>query len=321
MKKIVWIVVLVLLLAAAGAWYFSRHIDGITSSASISRDDSLICYVNAKGKTKSIYVIDGAGTKVKEIPISNDATPFNPVFSPDSQQILYLAQTEDSDTPQSALWLVDIDGGNPRCLTPGKQNITEAVFSPDGKRIYFLNAGSYGHYSPIAQSHPHDFDIYSIDITGNDPKQLTDLKAYGLSDLVISNDGANLFFVKMGEDNTLYALPLASQTGPVPLLSDCWDAMVSPDSKEIAFTQMRFAAGGSNFDLHAKSFDFDKLTFSEPRQITFFQNRVFGIRFFNRRPSVLFVEQTNWPETSWPQCRLMEVNLDGSDLKQINLPK
>ncbi len=320
MKKILWIVIPLLVLAV-GAWHFLLNTDGIASAASISRDDSLICYVNAKGKTKSIYVIDGTGAKVKEIPISNDVNLINPVFSPDGKQILYLAQTGDSDTPKSSIWLVDIDGNHPKCLTPGKENISQAVFSPDGKRIYFLNAGSYGHYSPIAQSHPHDFDVYSIDITGGDPKPLTHLKAYELSDLAISNDGANLFFVKMGEDNTLLALPLASQTGPTPLLSDCWDAMVSTDAKEIAFTQMRFGLGGSNYDLHVKSFDLKNLNFSEPKQVTFFKKMIFGIRFFNLRPYILFVEQINWPETNWPQCRLMEVNLDGSDLKEINLPK
>jgi Tol biopolymer transport system component len=320
MKKILWIVVPFLVLAVL-AWNFLLNTDGIASAASLSRNDSLICYVNAKGKMKSIYVIDKTGAKVNEIQVPTGVTPVNPVFSPDSQQILYLAQTDDSDTPQSSIWLVDIDGSHPRCLTPGKENITEAVFSLDGRRIYFLNAGSYGHYSPIAQSHPHDFDIYSIDAAGNDVKQLTDLKAYELSNLTVSNDGADLFFVKMGEDNTLFALPFNSQTGPIPLLSDCWDAMVSSDAREIAFTQMRFGVGGSNYDLHVKNFDLKNLTFSEPKQITFFKKRIFGIRFFNLSPSILFVEQINWPETNWPQCRLMEVNLDGSDLKQINLPK
>jgi Tol biopolymer transport system component len=319
MKKIIWIGAAILVLGAA-AWRFLLNNDGIASAASLSGDDRLICYVNAKGKTKSIYVIDQLGDKVQEIQVPN-GSPMNPVFSPDGRRILYLAQKDDSDAPESLLWLVDIDGSHERCLTPGKENITEAVFSPDGKRIYFLNAGSFGHYSPIAQSHAHDFDVYSIDAAGGDPQPLTRLKAYGLSDLSISRDGANLFFVKMGEDNTLLTMPVAGQTEPVSLLSDCWDAVVSPDAKAIAFTQMRFGVGGSNYDLHTESFDLKSLTFSQPQQVTFFKKMVFGVRFFNRSPAILFVEWTNWPEMNWPQRRLMEVNRDGSDLKVINLPQ
>lgn len=305
----------------AGLSCSTKNTDGIFSTASISPDDHLICYANSQGENKSLYVVDRTGVKVREITIPKDQVPFNPVFSPDGKKILYLSEPQNTESPESAIYLVDVDGTNSKCLTPEKENITEAIFSPDGNNVYFLSAGSYGHYSPIAQSHPHDFDIYSVDITGNNSKQLTTLKAYMMSDLTVSKDGNNLFFVQVGDQNTLFTMPVTGKAEPVSLASGFWDASVSPDIKEIAFTQMKQGNGGYTYDLYLEKLNSQNLSYSDQKQLTFLNSMVFGIRFFNQRPYILFEQQKNWPNTSSPQNILREVNLDGSDLKQIILPK
>jgi len=314
-----WVKVALIVILAVGTGCSPKHMDGINSSASISPDDSLICYFNTKGETDSIYIVNKTWAKVGEIPIPNDQSPINPIFSPDGKKILYVSGLKNSESPQRTIYLADINSNSTKCLTPGKENITEAIFSPDGKTIYFLNAGSYGHYSPIAQSHSHDFDVYSIDTTGNNLKQWTDLKAYGLSDLSISKDGKNLFFVQMGDTNTLFTMPLSGDSKPVSVVSGLWDASVSPDNKEIAFSQMKQVNGVFTYDLYLRNFNFQKMSYSDPKQLTFLNTSVLGFNFFNQRPAVLFIQAKNWPDNP-QQLQLMEVNLDGTDLKKIVLP-
>ena len=307
------------LVLAAGTGCSFKNPEGISSSASISPDDSLICYVNAKGENNSIYIVNRVGVKVGEIPVPNDEEPFNPVFSPDRKEILYLSGPKKSPNPESAIYLNDVKGPHFKRLTLDKEFITEAVFSPDGKTIYFLSAGSYGHYSHVAQSHPHDFDVYSVDVTGNNPRQWTQLKAYGLSNLAVSSDGSQLFFVQDGQDRSLVSLSVDGKAEPVTVMRDVWNAKVSPDNKVIIFSQMKSGLGGLKYDLFRR--DLRDQTVSGIKQLTFLNSRAFGIQFFNQRPYVLFVQQTNWPNTSSPELQLKEINLDGSDLKQILLPK
>ncbi len=313
------VALLLVFMAGTGCYFFGSN--GFQPAASIAPGDGLICYVNAKDKAYSIYVIDPKGVKGREIPVPQDRVPYDPIFSPDAKKIMYVFKAKDAENPPSSLCLMDVNGANPQILTPEAGNITDAVFSPDGRTIYYLSAGSYGHYSPIAQSHPHDFDVYSIDITGKAPKQCTHLKAYGMSDLSVSNDGKTLFFVDMAQSNTLMAMPLTAGAKPVSLLSDIWDARVSPDQKEVVFTKMKSGLGGFTYDLYMSPLDLKNPDRIEPKQLTFLNSLVFGLRYFTQRPFVLFVQQKNWPNTTHPRYRLMEVSLDGSDLKVIPLPK
>lgn len=308
-----------LVILAAGTGCFTKSPEGIVSPASISPDDSLICYVNAKGGTNSIYIVNRTGAKVGEINVSDGQVPFDPIFSPDGKKILYLSENQKAEKPQSAVYWVDVDGQNSKCLIPEKDNITEAVFSPDGKTLYFLSAGFYGHYSPIVGSRPHDFDLYSTDVTGGNPKQWTHLKAYGMHDLEVSGDGKSLFFIEDAEKNNLLALSLNGEGEPVTIISDIWDSQVAPDVKSLTFTQIKQGVGGFKYDLYFRNLQSSANT--EVKQLTFLNSMVFGIRYFHQRPYVLFLQQTNWPNTSSREYQLKEMNLDGSDLKQIILPK
>lgn len=290
-------------------------VEGLYSLVSISNDDNLFCYVNLKRNIPSIYVVNRNGEKIHEIECPKERMPGSPVFSPDGKKILFLGNLKDSENPQSSIFLMDLDGKNLVQTTKEKENILEACFSPDGKKIYFLSSNFFGHYSPIVSSRAHDVDVYSIDFDGSNRKKLTDLKAYGLSDLCVSGDGKNLFFIEIGEVNELVSLPLDKTSSPTTLVSDIWDSSVSPDGKTIVYTKAKNELGGFKYDLYSKNRETSKI-----KQLTDLKTMVFAPRFFHRRPYVLFVEHKNWPDSQTPLYHLMEVNLNGSDLKDISLP-
>jgi Tol biopolymer transport system component/DNA-binding winged helix-turn-helix (wHTH) protein len=62
---------------------------------------------------------------------------YNPRWSPDSRQILFTANTSNPQLP-SSIHLVSVDGGKPQRLLPGDgENMEDANWSPDGKRVLF----------------------------------------------------------------------------------------------------------------------------------------------------------------------------------------
>jgi dipeptidyl aminopeptidase/acylaminoacyl peptidase len=64
-----------------------------------------------------------------------------PAISPDGKQIVFTRSWVDKvkDERASNLWVVDVDGSRPRELTSGTWRDSQAVWSPDGKRIAFMS--------------------------------------------------------------------------------------------------------------------------------------------------------------------------------------
>jgi Tol biopolymer transport system component len=62
------------------------------------------------------------------------------------------------------LWVVGLDGGDPKALTDGKEMAFEAELSPDGKRVAFIVMGDKGKQTA---------DLYVMNLDGTGRKQLT----------------------------------------------------------------------------------------------------------------------------------------------------
>lgn len=105
-------------------------------------------------------------------------------LSPDSKQILFVAETaaEDKKKYFSHLYMVGIDGRNLRQFTSGEVNDSHPVFSPDGKWIVFQSkrGGKKG--------------LYKMPTTGGEAKLLVDADG-SFSDLSISPDGRTILCI------------------------------------------------------------------------------------------------------------------------------
>jgi hypothetical protein len=64
-----------------------------------------------------------------------------PVFSPDGGRIAYSAVAEDN----ADVWVVDLARGTRTRLTTARESEGNAVWSPDGKRVFFSSVGGVGH--------------------------------------------------------------------------------------------------------------------------------------------------------------------------------
>jgi tricorn protease len=137
------------------------------------------------------------------------------------------------------LWVCDLDGGNPRRLTSHPGFEWHPVFSPDGKTIAY--SGQYD--CPGAGPGFIGQNIYTVPVTGGEPKRLTWHPGW---DLVRdwTPDGQAVLFSSWGETRFwgYQDLCTVSAAGGYPTklpIPSAWEASYSPDGMYIAYCPYR----------------------------------------------------------------------------------
>jgi len=294
----------------------------LSGNVSISPNEKQIIFSFYINGIASIYTATTDGSNIKRLTFPDNESHLFPEYSPDGSKILFLSFNEVPKKPRSYLHIMNADGSNIKQLTFDDKHITEAVFSANNTTIYFLKSSSFGHYSPIVSSHPHDFDIYSISIDGSKLGKKTNLSAYDMGSLSISSDGKKLSFRLYEDGKELFCLLSLENTrelvsfDPTGSLSqtDSYDeAKLSPNGKLLAFSAPANRRGTYKYELFIMDIETKKT-----EQLTKLGNLVTGICFFHKQNKILFLQDLNWPKYP-PNYQLMQINSDGSNLAKIDL--
>lgn len=352
-----WNLTLLILILTNGCLKGSQNapeVKGGLDSASLSPDDRQILFSFYKNGYATIYAADVDGSNVKELASSIDYDYTYPIFSSDGSKIVFLGSVRHAVEPKSLLYLMDSSGKNIKPLTSKDNLITEAVFSPDNKKIYFLQSSYFGHYSPIARSHPHDFDIYSINVDGSELKRMTNFTAYEMEGLSTSSDGKSLL-LKITDQTLVQSLLNISDEqlndeetyskvyhAPNPIIiinlneiNKLTELKLDQDKlKQLASDENRVTEAKYGVDVynptlsHNSRFlafttvvDYDlfimSITDKNIKQLTNFKTYVHNIHFFNTQEKLIFIHDSNWPQNG--PSRLMQINTDGSNTSEIIL--
>ena len=130
-------------------------------SPSYSPDGKLICFVVNKDGTLNLEIADANGTNNDPLTAFNDGEQiYSPRFSPDGKKIIFDFAIKES----RKLAEIDIKTGEIEYVLDEKGvDFRNAVFSKDGKKIYF------------ASNKTGIFNIYSLGRETNDIKQITNV--------------------------------------------------------------------------------------------------------------------------------------------------
>jgi dipeptidyl aminopeptidase/acylaminoacyl peptidase len=98
---------------------------------------------------------------------------FSPRISPDGRRVVYevVSTNWEDNSFDRNLWIVDVNGGEPRPLTTAKKSSTNADWSPDGKWIAFLSDRP----AQISGSPADKRQLYIISADSGEARQITKL--------------------------------------------------------------------------------------------------------------------------------------------------
>lgn len=74
-------------------------------------------------------------------PLTQGRADSQPRWSPDGRRLVFLRKAPGQDAPQ--LHLLELDGGEARCLTQLSKGASAAAWSPDGRKLAFLSRSPY----------------------------------------------------------------------------------------------------------------------------------------------------------------------------------
>ncbi|MCA8912315.1 MAG: S9 family peptidase [Planctomycetes bacterium] len=169
-------------------------------------------------------------------PITSDTSATSPAWNPNGESVAFLRKTPAGDSAgaeKQQLWLLPLNGGEPRKLTDMPLGASDPKWLPDGRRIAFL--------SPLHEGH------FSIEATAAEVERRKESKVkartsenrfYRFWDHWICDDPFMHIWLLEVETNQLTDLtPELHKLFPLMDVSGSWD--IAPDGSEIAFTAER----------------------------------------------------------------------------------
>jgi TolB protein len=177
-----------------------------------------------------------------------------PGWSPDGQQIVFTSERDGNPD----IYVMDLDGTDPKKLTQGGGFNVVPAWSPDGSQILFASNRTYhidvdGGYIEV----PGNTKLWVVDADGSNPDQLTSrlgLDLYGSW----SPDSESVVFMSVRDDNPeIYLLrpdgvEVNLTNNPDSDLNPAW----SPDGSRIAFMSNR----EGNMEIYTLDLENDALT-------------------------------------------------------------
>lgn len=184
----------------------------------------------------TIWMVDADGASLREVTRAGQPTGGHagPEWSGDGR---YLAFTVFEAGPVSGVWILSVDGGEPRFLEGGK-GLYELVFAPDSSALYVAGGEALIVRLP--------FDPSTGTMRG--ARELIPVPGVpGVRGLSISADGRRLAFAGLALNSQIWAQRVtrdgSASGSPKPLTSDTSrrnsSPMVSPDGSNVAYVSTR----------------------------------------------------------------------------------
>jgi TolB protein len=119
----------VLTLATGTMRRLTRHA-GIDTEPTWSPTGRQLAFISDRAGSPHVYVMDAEGTSVRQLTSGGFHT--QPRWSPKGDTLVYTARQGVHD-----LWIVNVDGSNPRRLTGGTGDSQGATWAPNGRHLAF----------------------------------------------------------------------------------------------------------------------------------------------------------------------------------------
>ena len=163
-------------------------------------------------KYSHVFVIPSAGGIPRDLtPGPFDTPPIDIggaqdfVASPDGKEVAFVKNTDEmlAASTNNDIWLVGIDGANPRCITTtNKGNDNQPVYSPDGRYIAYRSMARAGY-----EADKYDLKVYERE--SGRTWTLTEGMDRSVDEVLWTKDGKRLLFTAQdGTYKSLFEVPV-----------------------------------------------------------------------------------------------------------------
>jgi len=211
-----------------------------------------VIYYEVRGNLLALDIKSGQSTQLTNFDAAKvNANNFS--VSPDEEQIAYIT----FENEQYGVWTMPLqEGGAPRQVVSIADEIRNAVWHPDGKRILY------------SQMVGGVFQIFAADTQGGKPAQITfgDKDSFALD---VSADGAKILYGSSKEESDVWGVNVEKDeefSFASDINSELW-AAPAPDGKTIAYQSIKNLSQGDklfNGAILTKQIDSD----AQPFQLT-----------------------------------------------------
>jgi len=309
-----------------------EKLNGLTEVYDISADGTIAYVTYNKGKPE-LYL----KTEDKErlaVQLEQEEIIQDIAFSSTENTFIYSVTDRDLDSSsKSYINLLEIHSLETKTLFETKGIITEITFDPkDEQQLFFLKAGTFENYSPIARENPHKFDIYSYHIEKDTETRHTNWEQYSIQSLNVSYSD-NVVYIQMMDDRAaesaddifdatqkIYKVPL-DDPEQLNVVSDenrnidIFDFAILPEENGMIFQSISNWAEGRTFQYELYFYDWEK---NEEIRLT-------GLEQYAGRPKitayddkVYFIVNKKFAQ-KYPDRYLYVMDIDGDNIKNVPL--
>jgi Tol biopolymer transport system component len=160
-------------------------------------DSTRLLYIVKSGERATLLEYDVRSSAARKIELGPISNPTAVAISRDGRH-LALVVAPDPASIRSDIYLMDVDGADPRKVLSVPNHVPGLVFTPSGDSLVLVEARVITHYSPIVSSHPHEMDLAILSLDTELQNWLTNERAYQMSNPVIDLSDGNVVVKKPG---------------------------------------------------------------------------------------------------------------------------
>lgn len=256
------------------------------------------------------------------------------VFTPDGSSLAFVSANKDVQSRlESSVHLLSLQTLTSEKLFTDLALLTELAFDPQNEDVlFYLRAGTFENYSPIASAHPHEFDLYSYQISDQLRQQFTELSKYSMRSLTISPDG-KMAYVQMPDDanvetaedtfemkQRVFQIPLDAPDDLSVVSNNDWekdiyDFVIMPDRHSMIFQSVSQTGAEGIYEYELFYYDWDN---DEEKQLTYLKQHTSHPMISPQNGKVYFMVDKQFGKRK-ADYQLYQMDADGENLESIPL--
>lgn len=268
------------------------------------------------------------------VSLSDDTVVLDLTFTPDSNGVVLSTMNRNSDELLTEVSIFHLDTFEMDSLFEVEALITEIQFNPkDDQKLYYLMARTYESYSPIAREHPHDFDVFHVDLLTMEHFTHSNLRKYSMRSLQVSAEDEAIY-VQMDDDflvetedelfesvERIFELPLDSEEGfTIAIDSDratgVFDFAIVPGEDAFVYQSVANYSTGGTFEYEL--FYYDRQT-KEETQLTKLASYVGRPVVSSSEGKIYFIVNESFAKSNTPDRSIYSIDMSGDNLTRVNL--